>query len=806
MAFGQTPQEAVPANVKAIQLVTSAAGWAIADERLLWSSNAGQAWNDITPAGPSDQSIDGAFFLDNSTGWALLSSAGSAANPVSIQLAATTNSGATWNSYALPAVIREVGDSYTGIVSLHFVDATHGWLMVRLASSSNFSLGRLFATSDGGATWTQLPPPPIGNSIRFVTAQEGWLAGGPGGDELYVTRDGGNTWQAAAVQPPSGARAGFTPQYALPVFTTGTDGTLAVNFLGTQASAFGIYNTHDGGQSWALTESQTTAAGQRIHAAVTNAGVVTASVASGKATVALGRAKRSASLRTPNAAIQQVQFKNEWQGWMLLSSSACASFKKDCTDTTELVATTDGGATLTDITPKSLQPTPRMQAMAVPGVIYQSPAPQTEGFDACTKATAAQLQDWWTNSPYTSVNVYLGGESVASCARPYPDASWIQTATGMGWKIIPTWVGLQAPMTGTPTADRCSTCTTCSHTISTDAGTAATQGTAEADSAIAATAAVGLDKTIIYFDMEKYNPTANVPTCQAAVQAFLNAWTDELHANGWQSGIYSSDADFQSDLTVDNPAVGPANVADAIWIARWNNIDAIYAGANYPKYWALQDQYWNNNQRIHQWNTGTKTYGHTTLSIDYNAVDSILALPGTLTLTTNVSGGGAITSDPAGVNCGSSCQTAMPINTNITLTATPIAGTAFIGWAGCDSSTGHTCTVMMNVARNVTATFSPVSTTSSGLIYNRLTQAYNGTMTVTNTGASAIVGPIEVVLSSLPAGITLVNATGNYGTSPYVTLSGASLAPGQSAQAAVQFRDSSNAKISYTPLVYSGSL
>jgi hypothetical protein len=718
-AFAQKSAGAGSANVRAMQLVTPAAGWALTDQHLMWTSDAGQDWKDITPAGPLPQSLDGVFFLDENAGWVVLSGADSTSLGSSLQLAVTNDGGAAWQFHPLTVVEAQVLDSYTGIVSLNFVDNAHGWMMIRLASSSNFSLGMLFATADGGATWAQLPSPPIGNRIRFTTVQDGWLAGGAGGDEIYATHDGGYTWQAPLIPRLSGVGSDLRPQYELPVFASSVDGTLAVSFVGAQTTSFAAYSTHDGGYSWTVIEARAgLPAGQKLATSVFDSTVVKATVAPGRVTLALGPTQRSAPVSAANPAIQQLDFKNDSQGWMLVSSSQCAGFKTDCVDTTQLLATTDGGATLTDITPNVVETSGGIQALAAAGIIRQSTG-QTEGFDACTPTTVAQMQDWWLNSPYKSVNIYLGGASLSSCAKPLHDANWVTQSAGMGWGIIPTWVGPQAPLTGSTTAYKCSTCTTCTHTISTDPTVAATQGTAEADSAMAATANVGLDKTIIYYDMEKYNQNANVPTCRAAVQAFLNAWTQELHAKGYLAGIYTSDANFRDDLTVDNPGVGPANVADAIWIARWNLRDTIYG------YMYLADTYWTNHQRIHQWNTGTKKYGNTTLSIDFDAVDGILALPGTLILTATISqaGAGMVTSDPAGVNCTSTCQVGMPTNGAVTLAATPIgtAQSTFTGWTGCDSTMGNTCTVTMNVARNVAANFTtPAATMISPAPYSAL--------------------------------------------------------------------------------------
>jgi hypothetical protein len=57
------------------------------------------------------------------------------------------------------------------------------------------------------------------------------------------------------------------------------------------------------------------------------------------------------------------------------------------------------------------------------------------------------------------------------------------------------------------------------------------------------------------------------------------------------------------------------------------------------------------------------------------------------------------------INCGATCSVGYNWNTVLTLTATPAFGNLFLGWSGCDASSGTTCRVTMSSARRVTATF-----------------------------------------------------------------------------------------------------
>ena len=77
-----------------------------------------------------------------------------------------------------------------------------------------------------------------------------------------------------------------------------------------------------------------------------------------------------------------------------------------------------------------------------------------------------------------------------------------------------------------------------------------------------------------------------------------------------------------------------------------------------------------------------------------------------LTVSTQGTGTGTVTSTPAGINCGSACNVGYASPTQLTLTATPNAGSVFIGWLGACIGTG-TCTITTNGATAVSATFAP---------------------------------------------------------------------------------------------------
>ncbi|TAN48706.1 MAG: hypothetical protein EPN21_14250 [Methylococcaceae bacterium] len=85
----------------------------------------------------------------------------------------------------------------------------------------------------------------------------------------------------------------------------------------------------------------------------------------------------------------------------------------------------------------------------------------------------------------------------------------------------------------------------------------------------------------------------------------------------------------------------------------------------------------------------------------------------TLSVAKTGTGTGAITSSPAGINCGNTCNGVYDWNTPVTLTATPTIDSTFTGWSGACSGTSATCTVTMDQAQNAGAGFAPTQKTLS---------------------------------------------------------------------------------------------
>src|SRR4051812_25129339 len=113
-------------------------------------------------------------------------------------------------------------------------------------------------------------------------------------------------------------------------------------------------------------------------------------------------------------------------------------------------------------------------------------------------------------------------------------------------------------------------------------------------------------------------------------------------------------------------------------------------------------------------------------------------------------GQGAVTSAPAGIDCGGLCTAQFPVGSSVVLTAAPRAGSTFVGWSGACSGSG-TCAVTVDQARPVSALFT--HTTAS------VAAAHSGPGTVLSAPAGIVCGAtctaefaqgMQVALSAAP--------------------------------------------------------
>lgn len=136
-----------------------------------------------------------------------------------------------------------------------------------------------------------------------------------------------------------------------------------------------------------------------------------------------------------------------------------------------------------------------------------------------------------------------------------------------------------------------------------------------------------------------------------------------------------------------------------------------------------------------------------TVTATFNAGSSDL-----LTVTFAGTGSGKVSSNPAGINmCSTTCSASFASGTQITLTATPTAGSTFTGWTGEGCSGTGTCIFTITQSTNVVANFGGSS-------------SFALTVTDAGTGTGTV--------SSSPAGINMCASTcsANFTSGTQVTL------------------------------------
>lgn len=203
------------------------------------------------------------------------------------------------------------------------------------------------------------------------------------------------------------------------------------------------------------------------------------------------------------------------------------------------------------------------------------------------------MSAWRAASPFRAVGIYVGGKN-RGCAQPNLTRAWVRAELAAGWRLVPTYVGRQAP--GGDYA----------RLIAPSAQQAAMEGTYAATSAVQSVQALGIGPgNPIYNDMEAYTPG---PATTPYVLAFLSSWTAALHGYGYLSGVYANASSGIADLV--HAAGAGYHLPDDIWIAHWNNVKTV--GDPY-----VPASMWSAHQRIHQYEGDHyATYDNVGMNID----------------------------------------------------------------------------------------------------------------------------------------------------------------------------------------------
>ena len=236
---------------------------------------------------------------------------------------------------------------------------------------------------------------------------------------------------------------------------------------------------------------------------------------------------------------------------------------------------------------------------------------QGKAFDACQAPSLATMRAWRKSSPYRAVGVYIGGRGRGCPVQKNLTPSWTREVHRMGWKMLPVYVGSQAP------------CVIAKHkrkfAMSHSSPTA--RGRSEGLDAVRQARRLGMvPRTTIYLDMEAYR--LKDTRCTATTLRFVQGWNAAVRQQRYVPGFYSS-ADSGITHMEKARAGGSRQLPTALWFARWN----VPASTNAES--RISGQAWQPHRRIHQYKGNVKRkYGGHTLSVDENLVDGPVAVMG----------------------------------------------------------------------------------------------------------------------------------------------------------------------------------
>jgi len=152
--------------------------------------------------------------------------------------------------------------------------------------------------------------------------------------------------------------------------------------------------------------------------------------------------------------------------------------------------------------------------------------------------------------------------------------------------------------------------------------------------------------------------------------------------------------------------------------------------------------------------------GGETGSVSHTVKVSVPTVEFPLSVAKTGTGKGQVVSTPTGIECGTTCNAEFAEGTEVTLTATPEAGSSFSGWAGACSGTGQ-CKVTVEEALEVRAEFTAnPSGAGTGGTGTGGTTSGTGVSTGTSTSALATAVIAPVPNSNFTATATLNARTG----------------------------------------------
>lgn len=266
----------VALTLSSIQMTSTTSGWGVGtgpsdeSQHILHTADGGRTWTDVTPPEPVDPQIAkkaSATFRGDRMAWAAYGAADFQAGQSTPVVWRSSDGGQTWTPSAQldpPSTLE-----FFSVAQISFLDDQTGWLWAILGAGMNHTYIAIYATRDGGQTWTRLLDPDTGgemmicskDGLGFSSQSTGWMAGDCHGVAqylyLYRTADRGTTWDRVELAAPATVPTLFDPDRyycgaLAPQFSSNKDGALLVTCTDWNANTkqSWLYVTADGGQTW----------------------------------------------------------------------------------------------------------------------------------------------------------------------------------------------------------------------------------------------------------------------------------------------------------------------------------------------------------------------------------------------------------------------------------------------------------------------------------------------------------------------------------------------------------------------------
>lgn len=255
-----TPVSSKPTvPLTAIRMLNANEGWALTASSVLKTTDGGVHWQDVTPTNAGLNKYAMGQFMNAQYAWVAIGPANQEEG-AGIRVLRTSDGGTHWQQ-------STIHDAVVSIVDVpHFINANQGWIEASSTPGAGSAKSDIWASSDGGQTWTQLSSNKTSNGlnlgyvtgISFRDAQFGIAAGnlGAGGDNsvpsIAITQNGGRTWQTRSLPHLLGGYVNPLNNSQPPVFF-GNVVFLPVNVTVSNGNLLVLYRSNDGGVNWVQT-------------------------------------------------------------------------------------------------------------------------------------------------------------------------------------------------------------------------------------------------------------------------------------------------------------------------------------------------------------------------------------------------------------------------------------------------------------------------------------------------------------------------------------------------------------------------